>query len=179
MPRSDQQKLGRKIRELRKEQGLTMRQLAEMVGVNYTTIYRVETGKVSPSVVLLSDIAHHLGRPITSLLEEEQPRLTIIRLEEQPVVASEKMGLRLLAAKGLINEEISISLGKGGPGEIIGKHQTPGYELAYMIRGRCSFNYGGKDYQLNEGDLVYFDGKVWHAVVAQEPMEFLAIYFRD
>ena len=178
MPRSDQQKLGRKIRELRKERGLTMRQLAEMVGVNYTTIYRVETGKVSPSVVLLSDIAHHLGHPVTSLLEEERTRLTIIKSDEQPVVSSERMGLKLLVPKGLVSEEISISLGKGGPGEIIGRHQTPGYELAYMIRGKCAFNYGGTDYQLNEGDLVYFDGKVWHAVVAQEPMEFLAIYFR-
>ena len=46
-----------------------MQQLADMVGVNYTTIYRVETGKVSPSVVLLSEIAHRLGRSIVSLLE--------------------------------------------------------------------------------------------------------------
>ena len=179
MPKSDKQKLGRKIREIRKDLGLTMQQLAETVGVNYTTIYRVETGKVSPSVVLLSDIAQHLGHSVTSLLEEDRDQMTIIRSEDQPVVASEAMSLRLLIPKGLINEKISISLGKGGPGEIIGEHQTPGHELAYIIKGRCLFNYGGTDHELKRGDLVYFDGKVGHAVVVQEPLEFLAIYFRN
>ncbi len=50
MENEDQKQLGLKIRELRKKKNLTMQQLA-MVDVNYTTIYRVETGKVSPSVV--------------------------------------------------------------------------------------------------------------------------------
>lgn len=179
MHRPDKQKLGRKIREIRKDLGLSMQQLAETVGVNYTTIYRVETGKVSPSVVLLSDIAHHLGRSVTSLLEEDRNQITIIRSEDQPAVASEKMSLRLLIPKDLINEKISISLGKGGPGEIIGSHLNPGHELAYIIKGRCLFKYGDTDHELREGDLVYFDGRVGHSVVVQEPLEFLAIYFRD
>ena len=179
MRKSEKENLGLKIREVRKDLGLSMHQLAETVGVNYTTIYRVETGKVSPSVALLSDIAHHLGHSVTSLLEEDRAQITIIRSEDQPVVASEEMSLRLLIPKGLINKKISISLGKGGPGKIIGEHQTPGYELAYIIRGKCLFNYGGTDHELREGDLVYFDGKVGHAVAVQEPLEFMAIYFRN
>ena len=116
MASTDRSKLGRKIRELRKGIGLTMQQLAERVGVNYTTIYRVETGKVSPSVVLLSDIAHQLGHSILTLLQEERAQLTVIKSSEQPVVESEKMQLRLLVPKGLIDEQISISLGKARPG---------------------------------------------------------------
>lgn len=179
MARPDQKRLGSKIRELRKDMGLTMQQLADLVGVNYTTIYRVETGKVSPSVVLLSDIAHHLGHSITSLLNEERHRLTIIRAEDQPLVESERMAIRLLIPKGIINEKISISLGKGSQGEIVDSHETPGYELSYVIRGKCVFKYGDTDHKLEEGDLVYFDGKIKHAVRALEPLEFLAIYFRD
>jgi transcriptional regulator with XRE-family HTH domain len=179
MSRPDQKKLGTKIRELRKSMNLTMQQLADLVGVNYTTIYRVETGKVSPSVVLLSDIAYHLGYSITGLLEEERGRLTLIRAKDQPLVESERMALRLLMPKGIINDKISISLGKGSAGEIVDRHETPGYELSYVIRGKCVFKYGDKDHTLEQGDLVYFDGKVKHAVTALEPLEFLAIYFRD
>ncbi len=156
-----------------------MQQLADLVGVNYTTIYRVETGKVSPSVVLLSDIAHQLGSSIMGLLKEEQGQLTLIRAKDQPFVESEAMTLRLLMPKGVINDNISISLGKGSAGEIVDRHETPGYELAYIIRGKCIFRYGDKDHALEQGDLVYFDGKVKHAVTALEPLEFLAIYFRD
>lgn len=158
--------------------GLTMGQLAEMVGVNYTTIYRVETGKVSPSVVLLSEIAHKLGHSIVTLLQEERAQLTIIRCQDQPVVESESLKLRLLVPKGLVSDKISISLGKGRPGEIVSKHTTDGFELAYMIRGSCRFAYGNESHELREGDLVYFDGKVSHSVVVLEPLEFLALYFR-
>ena len=92
---------------------------------------------------------------------------------------SDQMSLRLLIPQGLINDKISISLGKAEVGEFVSRHETPGFELAYIIRGRCDFCYGGDDHELNEGDLVYFDGRVWHSVVAKEPLEFLAIYFRD
>ena len=179
MSRTDQRKLGRKIREFRKEIGLTMQQLAEKVGVNYTTIYRVETGKVSPSVVLLSEIAHQLGHSIVTLLQDERAQLTIIKSHEQPVVASEKMQLSLLVPKGLIDDRISISLGKAETGVFVDKHKTGGFELAYMLSGKCVFRYGNEEYELEEGDLVYFDGKVWHSVMATEPLEFLAIYFRE
>lgn len=179
MEQSDTKELGRKIREVRKDIGLTMRQLAELVGVNYTTIHRVETGRVSPSVVLLSEIAHHLGRSVVSLLEPPHTRITVIKSKDQPVVQSEMMSLRLLVPQGLINDKISISLGKANVGEFVGKHQTDGFEFAYIIRGKCVFTHGGEDYEMAEGDLVYFDGRVPHSVVATEPLEFLAIYFRD
>ncbi len=178
MVRPDKEILGRKVREIRKELGLTMRQLADLVGVNYTTIYRVETGKVSPSVVLLSDIAHHLGHSITSLLEQDQPLCRIIRAREQPEIDSSKMMLKLLLPRGVVDDSFSISLGKGGPGEIVGRHATPGFELAYILRGRCTFCYGKSKQDLEAGDLVYFDGKVSHSVLALEPLEFIAVYFK-
>jgi len=179
MKKTDHPQLGRKIRELRKKRGLTMRQLAEAVGVNYTTIHRVETGRVSPSVVLLSLIAHQLGRSIVSLLEETRGQITVIRKQDQPEVHSDKMKLRLLVPQGLINDKISISFGKADVGEFVDEHQTKGFELAIIVKGRCVFKYGGQDYELKEGDLVYFDGNVWHSVVALKPLEFIALYFRE
>jgi len=170
--------LGLKIRELRKKRKLSMQQLAARVGVNYTTIQRVETGKVSPSVVLLSDIAYVLGSSIVGLLEEKDSKFALIRSEDQPEVDSGTMTLRLLAPQGLIDETISVSLGIAKTGECIGKHQTRGYELAYIIRGRCIFKHGNKQCELKAGDVVYFDGREWHSVVCLEPLEFIALYFR-
>jgi len=178
MSQSDQKMLGGKIRQIRKDLGLTMKQLADLVGVNYTTIYRIERAKVSPSVALLSDIAHHLGHSITSLLEQERQLCRIIRAEEQPQIDSNKMSLRLLLPRGVVDEDFSVSLNKGGPGEIVGSHVTPGYELAYVIQGACDFCYGETKHSMKAGDLVYFDGRVSHSVFAQEPLEFIAIYFR-
>jgi transcriptional regulator with XRE-family HTH domain len=171
-------KLGNKIRTIRKDRGLTMKQLAERVGVSYLTIFRVETGKVSPSVVLLSEIAQCLGSSIVSLIEEDQKDLVLIKGENQQIVESEKLRLKLLVPQGMINDQISISLGTAGPGKIIGRHKTEGHEFAYIIRGKCLFTYGGVNHELNRGDLVYFNGEIAHSVTALEKLEFLALYFR-
>jgi len=175
----NENKVGNKIREARKKAGLTMTALAKKVGVSYLTIYRIETGKVSPSVALLSEIAHCLNKPITSFFDEKRGEMTIIKSSEQPVAQSEKLAVRLLAPKGLINNQISISLGKAEKGEFVGRHKTNGFEFSYIIRGSCLFRYGNTDYKLEQGDLVYFDGGTWHSVTALEPLEFLAIYFRN
>ncbi len=89
------------------------------------------------------------------------------------------MKLRLLVPQGLINDKISINFCKAAVGEFVGEHQTEGFELPIILKGRCVFKYGGKDYEMKEGDLAYFDGNVSHSVVALEPLEFIALYFRD
>jgi len=43
-----------------------MKELAKKVGVSTITIHRIEKGEVSPSVAVLSEIAHQLNYPITS-----------------------------------------------------------------------------------------------------------------
>ena len=156
-----------------------MTQLAEMVGVSYLTIFRVETGKVSPSVSLLSEIAHCLRQPIMSFFKQDQGRLTLIRAREQPEIESDKLKVRLLVPRGLINDTVSINLGKAKEGEFVDKHKTQGFELSYIVRGKCLFQHGATKYRMNEGDLVYFDGRVRHSVVALEPLEFLLIYFKE
>ena len=65
--------VGNRVRTLRKNAKLTMKQLADLVGVSNTTIHRIETGQQSPSVALLSLIAQNLGHPITRFLNEANP----------------------------------------------------------------------------------------------------------
>jgi len=170
--------LGNRIREARKKLGLTIKQLAERVGVSYLTIYRVETDKVSPSVALLSSIAEHLGHSISDFFDEEG-RFTIVRAGEAPIIESAKLKLRLLAPRGLISEGISVSLGESQQGEIVSKHKHSGFELTYIIKGNHLFRYGSKEYEINAGDLIYFNGNIPHSVTALEPIQFLSVYFRE
>lgn len=170
-------KVGGKIRDRRKTLGLTMRQLAERVGVSYLTIHRVEMDKFSPSVALLSNIAEHLGQSLLDFFD--QGRLAIVRGHSAPLIRSGRLNLRLLAPKGLIDQGISVSKGNSRKGEMVSKHTHPGFELTYVIRGKNIFRYGSEDYDLDGGDLIYFDGRTPHSVTAIEPVEFISIYFRD
>ena len=60
--------LGKKLRRLRKAQGLTQGELAEKASVSISTIVRYETGKNSPKLELLEDIFKALEASVS--LEE-------------------------------------------------------------------------------------------------------------
>jgi transcriptional regulator with XRE-family HTH domain len=179
MKQQTKEQIGLRIRDVRKKNGLTMSQLADRVGVSYITIYRIETGKVSPSVVLLSEIAHSLGEPITAFFEQDQGKCILIKAEEQTEIEAHMLNLKLLIPKGLIDDSISISIGKANKGKCIDRHKNNGFELSYIIEGKCIFRYGNVDHEMKEGDVIYFDGKTVHSVFALEPLKFLAIYFRE
>lgn len=53
--------VGKRIKELRKEQKLTQQQLADKVGVTYIQIGRYETGKSNASADILQKVAAALG----------------------------------------------------------------------------------------------------------------------
>jgi transcriptional regulator with XRE-family HTH domain len=170
--------VGKRVREIRKNAGLTMKELAEIVGVSILTIQRIETGKVSPSVALLSEIAYHLNYPLASLVAEGKPVMHI-KGSQQPVIESRNFKMRILAHKGALDDNISVALGKAEKGEFISKHKNEGQELTYIIKGKMIFRYDKEKYELNEGDLIYHDGKELHSVTGLEPCEFLNILFKE
>jgi len=169
--------VGNKIREARKHLGLNMKEFARSVGISYQTLYRVENDKMSPSVALLSDIAHQLNQPLVHFFEDSS-KITIVRAGTAPAVESEKMKLDLLLPRGVIDPKISVHLGETPGGKFISEHNHLGFELAYQIQGSTLFHYGKEECEINEGDLLYFDSSVTHSVTALGPAKFLTIFFR-
>jgi len=51
--------------------------------------------------------------------------------------------------------------------------------MSYIIKGKCLFKYGNEEHEMKKGDVIYFSGETVHSVIALEPLEFLAIYFRE
>ena len=169
--------IGTRIREIRTELGLSIRDLADKVGISYLTMQRIETDKTSPSVVLLAQIAACLNYPITDLLTEERPSVVHVKAQHQNVVDTKKIVLKLVAPRGIVDENISIVHGKAEKGKFVSRHRHPGFELAYVIKGKALHKYGAEVRELNEGDLVFWDADEWHELIALEPHEFIGIQF--
>jgi len=169
--------VGSRVRELRNRVGISMKELAKRVGVSTLSIYRIETGKTSPSVALLSDIAQCLNYPISSFLTSSDKKAVLIKANEPQVIEGDNLELRLIAPRGVIDKNISITVGKAGKGEFVSKHKHVGYEVAYVLKGSCLFRHGNKEYELREGDFLYFDSTIPHSVTALEPHEFFGIHF--
>ena len=61
---SERLRIGQRIAELRKEQGMTQTQLAERCGLQQAHIARIETGRYSVGLDTLAQIADAMGMTI-------------------------------------------------------------------------------------------------------------------
>ncbi len=68
----DQEKIGRFICTIRKQQGMTQEQLGEHLGVTNKTVSRWETGKYMPDIDKLQELSAILGISINELLAGER-----------------------------------------------------------------------------------------------------------
>ena len=64
----DQVKIGKFLKELRKEKGLTQEQLAEIVDISTTHMSHIETGNTKLSLQVFADLAEALQVSVDSLL---------------------------------------------------------------------------------------------------------------
>jgi transcriptional regulator with XRE-family HTH domain len=66
---SDRERIGARIAELRKAKGLTQAQLAEKTGFSQSNIGRIETGRYSVGLDVLTKIADALGATVELVTE--------------------------------------------------------------------------------------------------------------
>jgi transcriptional regulator with XRE-family HTH domain len=63
--------LANNIRKYRKEQNITIEELANRLGVDYSQISRMERGIVNPNISIVFDIAEVLKINASQLLEDQ------------------------------------------------------------------------------------------------------------
>ena len=113
-------RLGENIKAYREKAGLSLRALAEEVGVTYSTISRYENGKATPRYDTLKQIARALGvdsvyylygdedkDEYDRMMAEQQEQISLAKLElyaRQLAALQKKEGL-LLQAFYELNEE--------------------------------------------------------------------------
>lgn len=63
--------LGQKIKYHREQKGLTQKFIADTIGVDVSTISKIENSKANPSLKILRNIASVLDVPASALIEED------------------------------------------------------------------------------------------------------------
>ncbi len=160
-------RIGRRIRRWREEAGLTLQELAERSGVAPSTIQKVESCQMVPSVAVLLKIARGLGRPPGDFVADESTRdeVALMREGDRPVLASRR-GMRVERLSGDLPDpeveawRVSLEPGVGsGPGEI----RYRGEELVLGESGTVRFRLAKDTIDLGPGDVLHFKSRVPHA----------------
>lgn len=71
-PSTLSKRVGRAIAKLRKSEGLTQAKLSELMKVEKETLSRIETGKISPTLERIEQIAIILNRPVYDFFVEPE-----------------------------------------------------------------------------------------------------------
>jgi len=62
-------KIADRIKAIRNEKGLTQEQVAHAIGKDPQSIYRLETGKINPSIIYLTEVCKGLGIELSELVQ--------------------------------------------------------------------------------------------------------------
>jgi len=171
--------IGTKIRIERKQIGLTLEKFAKKLGISAITLQRIETGKSSPSVVLLSEIAQHLKKSIHSFLEDKEASFVCIRRRNQRSISSPMLKIKIIGPRNLIAENIVVTYGELKKGKKIDPHTNRGIEYNYNIEGKSELILDGQSYFLEAGDSTVFDARLEHSVTALQKLKFFGIFVED
>ncbi len=73
----DQEKIGKLIKKIRKDNNLTQQELANKYGITYQAVSKWENGKALPDIALLKEICHDFNIDINDLLDGNYKKKSI------------------------------------------------------------------------------------------------------
>ncbi|MDM8532744.1 helix-turn-helix transcriptional regulator [Anaerolineales bacterium HSG25] len=70
-PQKQMERFGEKLQTLRKQDGLTLHQLGDVLGVSHAHIWNIEKGRKLPHATMILNIAHIFGVTPNDLMLDE------------------------------------------------------------------------------------------------------------
>ena len=158
--------IGRRFKELRKQKGLTLSQLAGRAGCSKSFLSRVENDSASPSLAMLVKIIQALGLTLHSFFDRMEEKVTkVVRAGERHkfVTRDGHSSYELLASdiSGKSMEPFWVVLESGaGSGKEPISHK--GERWGIVLQGKIEVKAGDEVYLLGPGDAIYFDPSLPH-----------------
>jgi transcriptional regulator with XRE-family HTH domain len=150
-------RLGEKVREDRKALGWTLKDLASKVGISITTLQRIETNVISPSVDLMVKIAGKLRKPVSSYILDKKTTSAIIKSKEFKVFKEKGQTLRMAPAKEIIPLDLSLFHLVAAEGSAAELHSQEGYKGAIILKGKMKIEQEGQILEISAGDAYLLD----------------------
>lgn len=178
--------IAERVRAYRREQQMTIGQLAARCGLSKGMLSKIENAQTSPSLATLARLSTALAVPVTAFfrgLDEEQDVLFVkagsgLDIHHQAGLGQRYELLGSLRAPHDVLEPLVVTLTE--PVEEFPLYQHSGSELIYMLEGRMEYGYGGSRFLLEPGDALQFSGEATHGPsdLVELPIRFLSVKAR-
>lgn len=160
----DRLPLGRRVRDRRRDLGMTLKEVADGAGLSVGFISQVERDLTAPSLSSLASIAKILGLPVTDLLSQPSGASALTRGSERPVygVKPEALNYERISASfdGSVLNSLIIHEPPGHRSEPI-RHE--GEELFFVLSGSLTVEVEDEMTVLSAGDSIHFQSTREHS----------------
>ncbi|WP_344174224.1 XRE family transcriptional regulator [Kribbella lupini] len=151
--------VGPRLRALRQARSTTLADLAAETGLTASTLSRLETGKLRPTLEQLLPLARAHGVPLDDLVAA--PLTGDPRIHLRPVRRSGLTIVPLTRRPGGV-QAYKVVYPPAGRASTTKRQTHEGYEWFYVLTGTIRFILGEDEYVLTEGEAAEFDTRLPH-----------------
>ena len=165
----DKTDVGSRLRDVRRAQRRTLREVAEAAQISESFLSQVERARVSASVATLRRIAGVLGVTIADLFQDHPVRQPIVlRAENRPTLTFGVLG-RKYHLHTAPERTFDSLIGEFEPGGTTGDEPyTHGSSEEFMLvlDGAVTLELGGETMNLGPDDSIVYSSAIMHRLVA-------------
>lgn len=154
--------IGKKLRELRKQNDLTLEDLASRSELTKGFLSQVERNLTAPSIATLEDILEALGSNLSEFFHEEEEKQIVFGTDDFFVDEKEDYQVEWIIPNAQKNqmEPILMTLYPHKKSHIQSAYD--GEEFGYVLKGNITIMCGGKKYKVKAHETFYMDGAKSH-----------------
>ena len=162
--------IGRKIKELRMQKGLTQEELANRSELSKGFISQLERDLTSPSIASLIDILQCLGTNLEEFFANTTPEQVVFKqtdyFEKKDIELKNEIRWIIPNAQKNMMEPILLILEPGGSTYPDTPHE--GEEFGYILSGYVTITIGNNSYKVKKGESFYFVASKSHYITASK-----------
>ena len=154
--------IGKKLRELRKQNDLTLEDLASRSELTKGFLSQVERNLTAPSIATLEDILEALGSNLSEFFHEEEEKQIVFGTDDFFVDDKEDYQVEWIIPNAQKNqmEPILLELPAGGESFEVEPHN--GEEFGYVLEGSVILECDGERSVVRRGETFYLHGRTFH-----------------
>jgi len=153
--------VGKRIRRRRQEQGLTLRELADRIGMTAGYLSRVEHQQVTPSLDALQSIATALGVPMFFFLES-RPSEPVVRAGQRRQLSfpDSRIAYELLTSEWSSQMMAFLIRLQPGARRMTPPLSQPNEQWMFVLDGQLCITVDSTTYTLDKHDSILYDGNL-------------------
>ena len=180
--------VGSKIKEIRKDNKLTLTEMSQQTGISIAMLSKIENGRVFPTWHSLLQIFNALNLNLNTFFNDlptksEFSGYLLFKGEEYKPIEKEEeakgFDYRLVMNRTMEKSAMEISVLTLSPGATRETVSTEGYQFLFVMKGSVVYHLGDKTLELKEKDSLFFDGRIAHVPKnkTKEEVFLLVMYF--